>query len=135
MNASQIEIIERHLGSSLPLFYRETMLSYPFDGLGDISESELVNDVELFVKLNTSLDSQRSPHLIAIGSDRGEEIYLIEREGSSTAVHCFNLETNTTEVAFKSWSDFLQHCRQTAQQQQEDQNAQSNVQRSWWKLW
>ncbi|MCO4781747.1 MAG: SMI1/KNR4 family protein [Candidatus Cloacimonetes bacterium] len=103
-----IEQIEDSLNINLPVFYKNTLLNYPFTLHSFSHEFMLVNDLEIILSYN-QLDFLKiinKPNCFVIGSDGGEEYYYILLNDNDT-VYTYSLETKKSEIYSNNWTDYI----------------------------
>jgi hypothetical protein len=144
MTLSDFEQLERSLGIRLPDPYRQAMLVYPFPLDSPAAEFWLPDDAKKTFETNrqirtgTTLNRRPWPrHLIAIGDDGGEEIYLLDCATSPYAVLVFEIETGKTRPYVESFTAFLDEQWKDLRDLEEDERwmAQAYRDRKWWQFW
>ena len=95
MSPEQLSVIETHLEITLPGFYREAMMNYPFRPLDefDCVEDDLVKEVEWIVSSNQELRTEgffgaKWPQtFFAIGHDGFGNYYFLNLQDNDPAVY------------------------------------------------
>jgi hypothetical protein len=143
MTPSDFEQLERSLGIRLPDTYRDAMLAYAFPPDSPAAELWLPDHAKTTLETNrqiraVTLDGRPWPqHLIAIGGDGGEEMYLLDCATSPYAVLVFDIETGGTRPCAASFTEFLDKQWKALRDLDEDERrmAEAYRKRKWWQFW
>jgi hypothetical protein len=138
MTANDLQQIQDHVGFQLPLYYRETLLNYPFKHDSFAEEFMLPNCHQAVKDLNdASISIGSGIQAFFIGSDGGEEQYFVDASTQESGVFVFDLETGEHRNLSPSWSSFLDHIHSTHTEIEEDEKAEEARRNSkkWWQFW
>ncbi|MTB50566.1 SMI1/KNR4 family protein [Lewinella sp. W8] len=132
MNAESIARIERQLGITLPQFYVDTMLNYPFPVAPSIEVLSLTYGEEAIINANkyTKPGSAR----FYIGSDGGEHRYFIKLNGEET-VYIYDLEGSEDHMSVlaTTWDSFISGPWETEKELPQDERKPNG--KRWWQFW
>ncbi len=138
MTDQELQAIEKHIGYSLPEYYRATSSNYPFPLDSFADEFMLLNAPEVIIELNSA---EISPPGIGkpffIGSDGGEESYFVDTSKDDSGVFVFGLETGNCHLLVPSWTAFLDHIRAEHAEIAADEEVmrQCKLNKKWWEFW
>lgn len=136
MNQLDIDKIQEKLGVIFPVFYKDTLLNYPFqeDSFGE--EFMLTNNPEVLLNCNGVFD--RENKCLAIGSDGGEFIYYIKLNGEEK-VYIFDLEDSkaNNSVEANNWGIYLENIKKIHLEIEEDEkyDKERKENKKWWQFW
>jgi hypothetical protein len=138
MTEKDLSRIESVLSTTLPRFYRDTMLDYPFPADSFANEFLLPNTVKLILELNldcAGLSGTGKPFLV--GSDGGEELYFIDLDSTSTQVFTCDLETGKRSLQARDWPEYLRQITASLTDIDEDErrNEERKAAKRWWQIW
>jgi hypothetical protein len=136
MSPSELTQIESSLSFSLPNYYRETMLAYPFTGRMDIEQAELLNSSELLLAVNHLRLPEMSEPIWIVGTDQSELTYYIKLGTADSAVYSFDLELRKHRRLFGTWSEYLLYCSTLLEEAEHQKRVETtSVSKKWWQLW
>lgn len=143
MQPPGLDRIEKLLGVSLPVAYRETMLAYPFSPDHQAAELWMPNNATVVLEMNRSiperrLDGDRWPrHLLFIGGDGGEEEFVLDVRGPAAPVFAYELETGRLRALAPDFAAWLTTLRDWQAEIDRDAEAMREAYRHkrWWQFW
>ena len=113
MNPAELELLEAELGLKLPVEYRRALLDYPLPRDPHSTELWLCDDVTVLREVNRTWRQAGQPSaLVVIGSDGGEESYVLDTGAAPYPVRTYSVETDRLEPLAPSFNDFLERQRQ-----------------------
>lgn len=138
MTEADIKQLEMAVGASLPPFYTGTMLSYPFPQGSFADEFMLMTDLDVVLRENRrpgNYPGITKPFLI--GSDGGEEVYLIDLAASQPKVFVYDMEKGAHTVKANNWPEYLRQVQAVLDEIAEDERelAERKANKRWWELW
>lgn len=141
MNMNELEKIEKILKIKLPIFYKHTVLNYPFKKDSFADECLLPNDVNLVIKNNAGsfikMIMKQDIMPFVIGCDGGEEVYYLNLNKETSEIFVSSCETNRSEVKFKSWDEYLKNIEKALKEIDEDERLiqERKKNKKWWQFW
>jgi cell wall assembly regulator SMI1 len=138
MTEADIKQIETALGVSLPPFYTATMRGYPFPQGSSADELMLVTKLDDVLRENShpgNYPGIAEPFII--GSDGGEEVYLIDLAASQSQVFVYDVEKGAHSVKANTWPEYLGQVQAVLDEIAADKRAQAErkANKKWWELW
>ena len=138
MTEADLGQIEARLGFPLPAAFRSTALNYPFSPDSFADEFMLPSQPSDFIDMNqagVSLAGIGRPFFV--GSDGGEERYLVDASKAESPVYVYELETKRHRVLVDSWASYLDHIRDALAEiaADEDREKQRKLTKRWWEFW
>lgn len=136
MTQKDLDEIESKLKISLPDFYKQTMLNYPFKSDSFANEFSLTTDIEQIIGINSTFDY--SEKKFAVGSDGGEWSFYVKLN-SDDKVYIFDLEESHIHntVCANSWEDYLKKIikeeEEIEKEMEEAKKRKAN--KKWWQFW
>ncbi|RYZ73300.1 MAG: hypothetical protein EOP09_02110 [Proteobacteria bacterium] len=98
VQAQDCDLIDRQLALTLPVAYREIMLSYPFANLKHFEVRELLDgasevvDLNQWLRVNGLYGKAWSSHQFCMGKDEVGGWYYLDTSEEGTAVYLTDLE-------------------------------------------
>ena len=146
MTESDLLRIEHELSVELPQPYASQLRSYPFSGDSYVAESYLWNDPRVLIDSNTDLESiiggakadvDPHAHMFQIGSDGGEEIYLIDLRHPTSPIYVYDFERGSITEKCPDLEAWLMHCREAEAEVVADEAKMAEIRanRRWWEFW
>lgn len=137
MNSADLQEIELELGITLPEFYKNTMLAYPFPEDSFADEFLLATCKDYILKMNSPNNIRPYESAYFIGSDGGESEYFIGLAGKGSEVYEFSVETSKFNEHSADWDSFLADIRNTLEEIERDEKhmAQLRANKKWWQFW
>ncbi len=137
MTPDAIDSLERSLAVRLPAPYRETMGSYPFGPETSAAELWLLDDPHRLLQLNRAGAEVWPRGFFALGTDGGEETYLLDTTAPPFPVLVFSLESGKVAPHAPSFPAFLNLLRDEMSTIAADERrrAQAYRNRKWWQFW
>ena len=138
MNKSELTKIEKELNISLPAYYKDIMLNYPFSEESFANEFLLPNDIEHVIEMNKEnelVDKSENPFFV--GSDGGEEYYFIKTKSINSSVYVFDLEKGKHSMKADSFQVYLNQIDETLKEIEADEKAEIERKKNkkWWQFW
>ena len=142
MSPEDFDALERELGFSLPPYYRETLLNYPF-GEGSVAqENELTDSLTDLLEMNApegreGMDLGVLERPFFIGDDCGEERYLIDAAARDSRVYVYQLEADRCTGLCANWEAYLEGIRKSDADIAEDERLMAELEatKKWWQFW
>jgi len=138
MTESDIKQLEAAAGAALPAFYTTTMRNYPFPRGSFADEFLLMNDLDGL--LREIRQPARYPGIgkpFLIGTDGGEEVYLIDLASAQPQVFVYDMEKGAHTLKANNWDDYLQQVQSVLDEIDADERAlaQRKANKRWWEFW
>jgi hypothetical protein len=112
MSPAQLEELERALGLTLPQEYRAALLEYPLPRDQHSTELWLCDDPAELQELNRGWRAEgHPPQMVLIGSDGGEESYVLDTSQAPFPVLAYSCETGRLEGCADSFAGFVDRQR------------------------
>ena len=108
-NENDFLYLESILDLKLPLYYKNTLLNYPF-AYNSIGSEMLPKNESEILNLNDKkvVKNIRENGVYCIGSDAGEEIYFIKPQDRYDQVYVYDIETGNVSIFTSDWAGYLQ---------------------------
>jgi hypothetical protein len=138
VTTADVDEVEKQLGFRLPPAYRTTVLDYPFPADSFADEFMLPNRAEDVIALNKAgLVVPGIEHLFVIGSDGGEEFYLLDLDEEDPGVFAFSLETGSHRLLARSLTAYRDYVHETHAAIAADSEGthERRLRRRWWEFW
>ncbi len=138
MTDQDFKSIEAHIGFPLPVSYRATLSSYPFDRDSFAAEFMLPNAPKVVIELNgTEISCSGIGRPFFIGDDGGDEKFFVDASNDDSGVFVFELETGKHRPLVPTWTAFLNHIRAQHAEIAADEEAmrQRKLNKKWWEFW
>ena len=138
MTHTELDLLESSLGLSLPEPYRRVLLEYPLPRDPDATELWLSDSPAELRELNDGWrKAGRSPQLVVIGGDGGEECYVLNTRTPPYAVLAYSYETDELEPYAASFPEFVERQRHEYHSIERDRQrmAEAYANKRWWQFW
>jgi hypothetical protein len=141
MSPQDFNHIEQALSLVLPAAYRDAMTAYPFPGDSPAAELWVLNQVEPLLQLNRTYrlgrHSSWAAHLFVVGSDGGEEAYVLDTSVDPAPVRVFELETGKFRPYASDFHEFIRLQAQALAEVEADERVLADRSRNkrWWQFW
>jgi SMI1 / KNR4 family (SUKH-1) len=141
MTPEEIGRIEHALGVKLPAAYRDAMTVYPFPEQSPAAELWVLNHVGQLLELNAAHrragEGRWDPHLVLIGTDGGEETFVLDTARAPYPVLIHEMETGRLKPCAADFSSFIQMQREELERIEADERALAEAYRTkrWWQFW
>lgn len=135
MTECELREIEQKLEVKLPVYYKETMLNYPFSASSFAYEFALCADYKRVLDYNGVFE--KPDNSFAIGADGGEYIFFI-RLNEESKVYIFDLEGSKYHMSVEAndWSEYFTKLVMAEENIGIDigENKRRTTQNKWWKF-
>jgi hypothetical protein len=127
----------------LPAAYRAGMLDYPFPPAHEAAHLWMPDDASLVIEMNRRVHERRlagepwPPHLVLIGSDGGEEDFVLDTRARAAPVLAYERESGDVRPLapdFAAWLQMLRDWQAELDQDAREMRAASERKR-WWQFW
>ena len=138
MTEKELQNIEERVGFSVPAYYRETMINYPFSTDSFTEQFMLPNDPrEVFGLEGIVLSSAEIEKGLCIGSDGGEGLYFIDAAKEDPVVYVYERETCEHRRFMPTWTAYIEYlAREEAEiAAYEEAQRQRKLTKKWWQFW
>ena len=136
MTEKGLDKIESELKIILPVFYKTTMLNYPFKPDSYAKEFSLTTDVEQIIGINSTFEY--SEKKFAVGTDGGEWSFYIKLD-SDDKVYIFDLEEShiNNTIFANSWDEYLKNIAKEEEdiEKEMEKSKKRKVNKKWWQFW
>ena len=146
MTHQELARVEAALAVHLPESYRALMLAYPFPADSLTAECLLPDDADQLIEMNrgvergapgrTGGDEWPPRGYVMIGSDGGEECYLLAAGRADSPVYVYDVERGELREHASGLEQFVAQCRATEDEIRQDEEAMARKPRTrWWQFW
>ena len=143
MHATDLQRIEQALGLALPAAYRAAMLAYPFPPTHEAAELWMPDDAALVIEMNRPGAERRlagtpwPSHLVVIGSDGGEEDFVVDVREAAAPVLAHERESGEVRALAPDFAAWLAMLREWQEEIDRDDAAMRSAsrRRRWWQFW
>jgi hypothetical protein len=143
MHPHEFDRMEQTLGVPLPAPYRAVMLDYPFPPSHQAAELWMPDSATIVLDMNRPIAERRlagkawPSHLVFIGSDGGEEDFVLDARTASAPVLAYERESGDVRPLapdFATWLAMLRDWESEVERDAEAMRAASERKR-WWQFW
>ena len=143
MHAHDVHRIEHALGLSLPAAYVATMLDYPFPPAHQAAQLWMPDDASVVLEMNRQNPARRlaggpwPSHLVFIGSDGGEEDFVLDVRAAASPVLAYERESGDVRALapdFPAWLTTLRGWQEEIDQDVAAMRA-AYERKRWWQFW
>jgi len=106
MTLEDLESIEGELQLTVPRWYREMLLNWPFkeESWGEV---QLSKTKETIINDSKTCEVEDFPKALFIGHDGGEGLFFLDASDPEAPVYVWDMEDWTSQVAFSTSQEFL----------------------------
>ena len=143
MDPHEFDRMEQTLGVSLPAPYRAAMLDYPFPPNHQAAELWMPDSAAIVLEMNRPIPERRlagkawPSHLVLIGSDGGEEDFVLDVHAPSAPVLAYERESGNVRALapdFAAWLALLQEWESEVERDAAGMRA-AYERKRWWQFW
>jgi hypothetical protein len=141
MTFEELGTIEHALSVKLPAAYRDAMMAYPFPADSSAAELWVLNHVGQLLELNAehrhASEGRWDPQLLVIGTDGGEETFVLDTVRAPYPVLIYEMETGSLKPCAPDFTSFIQMQREELDRIEADERALAEAYRTkrWWQFW
>ena len=143
MDAYDLDRIERALGRPLPAAYRATMLDYPFPPTHEAAQLWMPDDAAIVLEMNGPIPERQlagkpwPAHLVFIGSDGGEEDFVLDVRAAAAPVLAYERESGDVRALAPDFAAWLAMLRDWQSEIDQDAAAMRAAyeRKRWWQFW
>ena len=143
MTNADLDRLEHVRGIRLPDDYRATMLAYPFPPDHEAAAFDLPPDIDTILALQLEPDEAEGPdgpwprHYVVIGSDGGEEAYVLDVSREPAPVLAYYFETGERRTLAPNVQSFVESLRRrpSGGRASGTASAPADRRRPWWRIW